>query len=647
MKKKILSITIFLVMMLGSFGAVGIQQQSGFLNIENADDTFVISSDGDFYFGFDDSFADDELTKAPHDPMEGYNVNINDDVYDCRDFGLPDARNQGSCGSCWAFGTVGPLECKLWMDGDKVDLSEQYLVSCNENGYGCDGGWWAHDYHAGLPGSCGGSGAVLESDYGYTSGSGNTGTCDCSKCIHSYILKVEDSKVGSPWAFIGNSDRPTIDQMKIAIKKFGPISASVTAGSAWSSYTGGVFSTEIAGNVNHAITIVGWDDTMGGGVWIVRNSWGKSWGDNGYMYHKYNLNNIGYRACYVDGYEKINPEGSPTVTIEICSITNSGMDPIDTIIDTRGGEAPEWFYDVQFKHGNEDDTHYINRLMENKYSTQGEQGGIWIWDWKSAYSWTVNRAYVFPVTYHEVNFRIRLCDDDVISGDDLADISPHSGGGKDDDISWSNRGAILYVDYDLTTDKVTGDVSGNGDSYIEATGGGINNARIKFKIYDSYIQSNYQPTIGYSPTKLTFGPVHIGSSDQTKTLLIRNTADVDTLNYYGPLDWSVDEEIDGDIDWISLAPPLSGSIPAGDLGHELTVKALIANRAAGTYTGRIKINSDNDAIDEPICVEVSLTVTNSKDLSSIPFYKFIQTLKMLPPNLLKLLNNLLFSQKII
>jgi len=64
---------------------------------------------------------------------------------------LPPVRNQGSCGSCWAFGTVAPLEALLKIrQGLAVDLSEQYLVSCSFNeayDYGCGGGWFAHQYH--------------------------------------------------------------------------------------------------------------------------------------------------------------------------------------------------------------------------------------------------------------------------------------------------------------------------------------------------------------------------------------------------------------------------------------------------------------------------------------------------------------------
>ena len=66
----------------------------------------------------------------------------------CDNNGCTSVRNQGSCGSCWAFGTVGVLESAIRrIDGASRDLSEQYLVSCNSDGWDCDGGWWDHDYH--------------------------------------------------------------------------------------------------------------------------------------------------------------------------------------------------------------------------------------------------------------------------------------------------------------------------------------------------------------------------------------------------------------------------------------------------------------------------------------------------------------------
>ncbi|MDD5426375.1 MAG: FG-GAP-like repeat-containing protein [candidate division Zixibacteria bacterium] len=217
-------------------------------------------------------------------------------VFDWRESVLPPARDQAYCGSCWAFATVGALECNIKIqDGFLVDLSEQWLVSCNTSGYGCNGGWWAHDYHLNRPDVCGDSGAVLEEDFPYQA---RDLDCDCPY-EHWYFIKG--------WHFIGTRDSiPSVIAIKQAILQYGPISVAVTADANMSTYTGGVFNQNNQGTPNHAVVLVGWDDNMGtNGVWIMRNSWGPEWGVDGYMYIEYGCSNIGYSACYIE-YEPLN-----------------------------------------------------------------------------------------------------------------------------------------------------------------------------------------------------------------------------------------------------------------------------------------------------------------------------------------------------
>ncbi len=216
-------------------------------------------------------------------------------------------KDQGSCGSCWAFGTVGPLELNIkWKDGQEVDLSEQWLVSCNQDGWGCNGGWWAHDYRWFATDPCGGTGAVLEEDFPYTA---TDAPCDCPY-DHEYLIDT--------WAYIGDdSSVPSVASMKQALMDYGPISVAVCVNSAFQAYTGGVFSGPTCTDVNHAVTLVGWDDSQGtNGVWILRNSWGPGWGEGGYMLIEYGVCEVGYSACYVDygGTAGINitlPNGAP------------------------------------------------------------------------------------------------------------------------------------------------------------------------------------------------------------------------------------------------------------------------------------------------------------------------------------------------
>ncbi len=205
--------------------------------------------------------------------------------------GLPPIRSQGDCGSCWAFATVGCLECAIKIqDGVTVDLSEQYLLSCNAYGYSCDGGWWVHDYHTDRPDSCGGIGAVPESAFPYQEAKV---TCSCP-FTHTYRLRS--------WAFVdGALGVPSTDSIKQAMLMYGPIGVCITTDSAFQGYSGGVFNACAAGLVNHMAVLVGWDDTQGtNGVWILRNSWGTDWGENGYMRIEYGCSSVGWSATYVD-----------------------------------------------------------------------------------------------------------------------------------------------------------------------------------------------------------------------------------------------------------------------------------------------------------------------------------------------------------
>ena len=204
--------------------------------------------------------------------------------------GVTSVKNQGWCGSCWAFGTIGPMESAILIhDKVEVDLSEQWLVSCNKNHWGCNGGWYADDYLQYKTDRFNGSGAVLEKNFPY-----NASDLPCNGPYHhSYHL---DS-----WKFVGvGSGVPKTDSIKQAIYTYGPISCAVAVNHAWGAYTGGVFNNNTPAGINHCVTLVGWNDSLGDhGCWILKNSWGPDWGDHGFMEIEYGCCQIGYAACYV------------------------------------------------------------------------------------------------------------------------------------------------------------------------------------------------------------------------------------------------------------------------------------------------------------------------------------------------------------
>jgi inhibitor of cysteine peptidase len=215
-------------------------------------------------------------------------------------------RDQGGCGSCWAFATVGAMEAAvLKTGGPATDLSEQFLVSCNTEGWNCDGGWDSHEYHYNVLGKNQTKiGAVLESAKPYTA---SKGTCKTA-LSHPYKL--------TGWGYVGglNSSNywhsiPSYAQLKNAIYTYGPITTGVCAGSAFGSYRGGLFTTNEASicgiSPNHMIVLVGWDDTDRS--LILRNSWNTWWGESGYMRIKYGTSMVGIAPTWVTRVSRPGP----------------------------------------------------------------------------------------------------------------------------------------------------------------------------------------------------------------------------------------------------------------------------------------------------------------------------------------------------
>lgn len=199
--------------------------------------------------------------------------------------GVTPIRNQMECGSCWAFGAIGALECSLMVElGLEADLSEQWLVSCTGAGT-CAGGWHddALDYMRcrGDTDPCGDFGAVPEAEFPYEAADA---PCTCPHA-HPYCL----------YNYYGVPNQVTA--IKNAIMTYGPVTTTVYVDDAFSAYTGGIFNACNYFQVNHAVVLVGWDDNEG--AWIMRNSWGPQWGENGYMRIAYGCSQIGHATFAV------------------------------------------------------------------------------------------------------------------------------------------------------------------------------------------------------------------------------------------------------------------------------------------------------------------------------------------------------------
>ncbi|HIJ73692.1 MAG TPA: DUF333 domain-containing protein [Candidatus Hydrogenedentes bacterium] len=188
--------------------------------------------------------------------------------FDWRDYNGQDwvtpIRDQGACGSCWAFSAVGAVEANLNLDYNRpdldYDLSEQHLVSCDCPG-DCGGGW--HDLALEYiidPG------VTDESCFPYV------GESPCELC--------EDWQDTAAHISGYNHVTNTAAAYKQALVDYGPLAIALDA-SEWPSYTGGILVTSPGPWATHAVVLVGYNDTEG--YWIIKNSWGVSWGEDGYI----------------------------------------------------------------------------------------------------------------------------------------------------------------------------------------------------------------------------------------------------------------------------------------------------------------------------------------------------------------------------
>jgi C1A family cysteine protease len=185
-------------------------------------------------------------------------------------------KNQGNCGSCWAFSTTGSSEGIIEIrHGTLTSLSEQQLVDCagSYGNLGCNGGLMDYAFQYMMA-----NGLCTEAAYPYTSGTtGTKGTCASNKCTASANTKL------TGYADIAQSE----DALGSDVDNQ-PISVAIEADQAgFQLYTSGVFEGVCGTNLDHGVLVVGYGtDTSydpARDYWKVKNSWGTSWGEAGYI----------------------------------------------------------------------------------------------------------------------------------------------------------------------------------------------------------------------------------------------------------------------------------------------------------------------------------------------------------------------------
>ncbi len=248
--------------------------------------------------------------------------------------GCTPVKNQGSCGGCWAFSTIGCVESVVLInDGIEMDLSEQNLISCDSECNGCGGGSIALNYVKE-------KGAVYESCDPYQGRDTICKTnCPTPVYLHDWKYIGEGGDVpflkGNSGCLFKEYSVPSVDDIKSAIYHYGPVAAAVYVDGNFQAYSGGIYNSCTDATPNHAILLVGWDDSMGeNGCWILKNSWGSDWGEDGYMYIEYGCSNVGYSAAYAI----YNSPGEPDLDFKGRSWTdtfsgngNGEVDPGETL----------------------------------------------------------------------------------------------------------------------------------------------------------------------------------------------------------------------------------------------------------------------------------------------------------------------------
>lgn len=249
--------------------------------------------------------------------------------FDLRTLGLvPPIRNQGSCGSCWSFSMTGSLESALLGVGKTLNLSEQELVSCDKDNWGCSGGLLnGFKYQIN-------HGQSLETDFPYTARD--------SACKSGLVAAGK----GVSFAYVGAPGRyPTEKELKCALYKNRTVPwITVSASNGWNSPPASentVYNRCSNGQTNHAVGVVGWKKPEGTAKvpFIMKNSWGTEWGDKGYMSLPLGCDSFGEEVAFI-AVEGVSPCVPPAIKLPALVSASAGVEILLGVKDN-----PQWSFE--------------------------------------------------------------------------------------------------------------------------------------------------------------------------------------------------------------------------------------------------------------------------------------------------------------
>jgi len=358
--------------------------ESNYENIDHCfllDQEFPVMSDKppmkDIYF---------QIPEYDEDPIPSRSLDTIPSQFSWKSYGgdwTTPARDQGNCGSCYIFGPIGCFEGAInlasgYPDTD-IDLSEQYCLSCvNAGNYGCNGGLGntiIDAIQSTEMGQYGNSinGCPTESCMPYQANDNIPCSDKCDNWNYYTSPPGSDNILWQidtwGWTNSFSEDNPSDwDTIKTWLLDHGPLCIDIYVGGfgSWGNSHNSptdVYENDDPGYTNHEITLVGWADDpeiTNGGYWIIKNSWGASWGYGGFANIAYGCNSLGEDiVCWVDAFDwPPEQQGPGPVDVDIAVFSNFDYKTKDgiqyahpgdeiTFTDTSDGDVAlrEWDFD--------------------------------------------------------------------------------------------------------------------------------------------------------------------------------------------------------------------------------------------------------------------------------------------------------------